>query len=86
MEIEADGNDWIMQSMITSGPSDDDPKPHVLSVKWKDYTHEENTRETYENVAENDLQLLEEYYRNTPPMERDKRVKGIKPGMKRKRN
>jgi transposase InsO family protein len=76
IEVEADGEDWVMESIIASGPSDGNAKQHVFLVKWKDYSHEENTWETYENVADNDLRLLEEYYKNNPKVERDGRFLG----------
>jgi len=41
-----------MELIIASGSSDDDPAKHVYLVKWEGYLHDENTWETYENVAE----------------------------------
>jgi len=76
MEIEADGDDWFMESIIASGTLDNDPKQHVYLVKWKDFRHEENTWETYENVADNNLRLLEEYYTKNLAMEKDRRFMG----------
>jgi hypothetical protein len=46
-----------MESIIASGPSDDNPKKHVDLVKWDGYSHDENTWETYENVLECSLDL-----------------------------
>jgi len=60
IEIEADGDDWVMESIIASGPSDDDPQWHVFLVKWEDFSQEENTWETYENMAEHNRKLLED--------------------------
>jgi len=34
IEIEADRNNWVMESIIASGPSDDNPHHHVFLVKW----------------------------------------------------
>jgi len=45
----------------------------VFRVKWKDYTHEENTWESFDNVFENAKELLEEYYKGNPNIEKDKR-------------
>ena len=73
IEVEADGDDWVMESIIASGPSDNNPKQHVFLVKWKDYTQEENTWEIYENVNEHDKELLEDYYRCNPTVEKDRR-------------
>jgi len=75
VEIEADGEDWVMESIIASGPSDGDCKQHVFLVKWKDFTQEENTWESYENVAEHNVDLLEDFYKWNPGMEKDGRFK-----------
>ena len=83
IEIEADGDDWVMKSIIASGPSDDNTKQHVFLVKWKDFTPEENTWETYGNVADHSMELLEEYYKKNPMVEKDGRFAGSK-GNKRK--
>jgi hypothetical protein len=58
-----------MESIIGSGPSDNNPKRHVFLVKLKDFNHEENTWETYENVAEHNVELLKHYYKRNPAME-----------------
>jgi len=79
VEIEADGNDWVMELIIASGPSDDNPRCHVFLVKWKDFEHEENTWEKYDNVAESNSRLLEEYYKKNLSVEKDGRfMKGNK--------
>jgi hypothetical protein len=58
----------------------------VFLVKWKDYEQEENTWETYENVAEHNMKLLEEYYARNLGMERDERFgKKIKKGKRIKK-
>jgi len=75
VEIEANGEDWVMELIIASGPSDGDSKQHVFLVKWKDFTQEENTWELYENVAEHNMGLLEDFYKRNPGMERDGRFK-----------
>ena len=62
-----------MEAIIASGPSDENSKHHVFLVKWKEFTHEENTWETYENVAEHNLKLLEDFYERNPEMEKDRR-------------
>jgi hypothetical protein len=33
VEIEPDGEDWVMETIIASGPTDNDPKQHVFLVK-----------------------------------------------------
>jgi len=87
VEVEADGEDWVMEAIIASGPSDGNSKQHVFLVKWKDFTQEENTWETYENVAEHNMKLLEEFYERNPEMDRDGRFqrKGKRKTMFRKR-
>jgi hypothetical protein len=42
-------------------------------VKWDGYSHEENTWETYDNVAECSFELLKSYYNKNPMVERDGR-------------
>jgi len=73
VEVEADGEHWVMESIIASGPSDGTNKQHVFLVKWKDFTQEENTWETYENVAEHNMKLLEDFYKRNPGIEKDGR-------------
>jgi len=73
IEIEADDAGWRMEKALASGPSSDDTSKHVFFVKWKDYTHEQNTWESFENVMENAEDLLKDYYEGNPNMERDKR-------------
>jgi len=71
VEIEADGEDWVMETIVASGPSDENSKEHLFLVKWKDFTQEENTWEKYENVAEHNTDLLKDFYEWNPEMERD---------------
>jgi hypothetical protein len=89
IKIEADREGWVMETMIASGPSDDNPKHHVFLVKWKDVTQEENPWETYENVAEHNMELLEDYYKWNSGMEKharnSKRKERKRPIRKRKR-
>jgi hypothetical protein len=73
IEIEADSAGWKMESIIASGPSDNDPSKHVYLVKWEGYSHDENTWEKYGNVSECSLDLLKEYYGKNPTMQKDKR-------------
>jgi hypothetical protein len=73
LEIEADDSGWKIESVIASGPSNDDLTKHVFLVKWEDFSHEENTWESYENVEESAYELLEEFYTRNPLMERDGR-------------
>jgi hypothetical protein len=47
-----------MESIIASGPSDDDPRKHVYLVKWEGYSQDENTWEMDVNVVECSLYLL----------------------------
>jgi hypothetical protein len=73
IEVKADDACWKMESIIASGPSDDNPKKHDYLVKWEGYLHDENTWETYENVLECSLDLLKDYYGKNLTMERDER-------------
>jgi hypothetical protein len=73
VEIEADDTGWKMESVIASGPSNDDPKKHVYLVKWEGYSYDENTWETYENVEDYSKKLLDDYYSKNPMMDRDGR-------------
>jgi hypothetical protein len=73
IEIEADGEDWEMETIVASGPTDDNPRKHLFLVKWKNYAPEENTWETYENVTEHGMELLKEYYARSPGIAKDER-------------
>jgi hypothetical protein len=73
IEIEAEGQEWTMESIIASGPSDDNFKHYVFLVKWKEFTQEENTWEIYQNVAEHNLELLKDFDTKNPMMEKDER-------------
>jgi hypothetical protein len=73
IEIEVDDAGWTMEKVIASGPSNDDVSKHVFLVKWKDYTHKENPWESFDNVMENKEELLKDYYKENPNMEKDKR-------------
>jgi hypothetical protein len=73
VEIEADDSGWKMESIIASGPANDDHTKHVYLVKWEGFTHEENTWESYDNVKESAEDLLKEFYDKNPTMERDGR-------------
>jgi len=87
VEVEADIDDWVLKTMVASGPSDGNPKQHVFLIKWKDFTQEENTWETYENVAEHNWELLKDFYKRNPEMEKDRRFQrnGKKNTMLKKR-
>jgi hypothetical protein len=78
IEIEADDAGWKMESIIASGPSDDNLKKHVYLDRWEGYSHDENTWETYENVSECSLDLLNDCYGKNPTMVRDKRYGKMK--------
>jgi len=47
----------------------------VFLVEWKDFTQEENTWETYENFAEHNMKLLEDFYKRNPGIEKDGRFR-----------
>jgi hypothetical protein len=73
IEIEADTEDCEMETIVASRPSDHNPKQHVFLVKWKDYTQEENTWETYENIMTHNEELMEDYYVRNPTVAKDER-------------
>jgi hypothetical protein len=73
IKIDADGDDWSKESVIARGPCDDYPNQHVFLVKWKDFSQNKNTWETYENMAEHSKELLKYYYSRNPMVERDGR-------------
>jgi hypothetical protein len=54
----------------------------VSLVKWKEYTQEENTWETYKNIAEHDMGLLREHYKRNPVVETDGRFKDLGKGIR----
>jgi len=84
--IEADGEDWVMELIIASGLSDNNPNQHVFLVKWPDDKQEENSWETYENVATQGKELLKDYYARNPTVKRDGRFgKQVSEKRKRKR-
>jgi len=85
VEIEADDSGWKTEWIIASGPSDDDATKHVYLVKWEGFPHEENTWESYDNVAESAYEVLEEYSRKNPMMEKDGRFGKNKPKEKVKK-
>jgi len=84
IEIEADGEDWEMENIVASGPTDHNPRQHVFLVKWKNSAQEENTWETYDNVVEHNEKLLEEYYAQNAGVARDERFSKTRK-VKRKR-
>jgi hypothetical protein len=68
-----------MQTIIPSGPAYNNPKQHVFLVKWKGFTQDDNTWETYENVAEHDKEFLKDYHARNPTVEKDGRfVKNVR--------
>ena len=71
LEIEADDAGWKRESIIASGPSDEDPPKHVYLINWKGYSHDENTWETYENVFKSSMDFLKEYYSKNPAIEKE---------------
>jgi len=71
VEIEADDAEWKLDSIITSGPSDDDQRKDPYLIEWEEYSQDENTWETYKNVLECSLDLLKDYYGKNPMIEKD---------------
>jgi len=64
-----------MEYVIISGPSNDDTQKHMFLVGCEGYSPEENMWETFENVDENAIPLLEEYYVENANMEKDNRFR-----------
>ena len=73
--VEADNEGWIPEAIIASGPTDDDHRKHVFLTKWENYTHDENTWESYEHLQEVSPELINAYYEKHPEIEKDKRWK-----------
>jgi hypothetical protein len=73
IEMEADREDWVMETIRASGPSDDNPKHHVFLVQWKDFMQEENTCKSYEDVEEHNMELLEDHYEQNSGIDEDVR-------------
>lgn len=86
VEVEGDDEDWVLESIIESGPSDNNPQRHMLLIKWKEFSQAENMWETYDNVADSDMRLLEDWYKRNPAVEKDGRLKMIKTAFVRKWN
>jgi hypothetical protein len=60
-----DGEGWTPEAIVAAGP-DDNPRYHKFLVKWVGYSHEENTWETYEHIADVGSDLLRKYYAEHP--------------------
>ena len=73
IEIEADDSGWKMETIIASGPSENDHRKHIYLVKWEGFTQEENTWESFDNVNESAPNLLKEFYEKNPTMGKDGR-------------
>jgi hypothetical protein len=84
IKIDAEGNNWVMDSITASGPSNNNAERHVILFYWKDYTHKDNTWKTLETVADNHRRLSKEDYRQYPAIQTDGRIKGVKQGRRRK--
>ena len=84
--IEADDEGWIPETIIASGPTDDDHRKHIYLVKWEGFTHEEITWESYEHMAEVAPELIKRFYEQHPTMEKDRRWKDVKKRTKKKEN
>jgi len=74
-----------MESIIPSGPLNNDHSKHVDLVKWEGFTHEDNMWESYVNVAETAQQLREEFYSKNPAIEKYVRLGKNKPKEKAKK-
>jgi len=57
--VEADDVGWVLELIIAGRATVDNPKRHVYLVKWEGYSHDENWWESYENVANTVLELLD---------------------------
>jgi hypothetical protein len=61
VDIEANDSGWKRESIVASGPSNDDSKKHVYQVKCDQIGHEDNKWEKYDNIDEHAHELLEEF-------------------------
>jgi hypothetical protein len=75
LPVEADNEGWIPEAISASGPTDNDHCKHVFLVKWENYTHDENTWESYEHLFDIAPELLASYYGKHLEIEKDKRWK-----------
>jgi hypothetical protein len=71
--IEVDDGGWTPESIVASGPTDNDHRKHVFLVKWSGYSHDENTWESWEHLNDVAPELITEYYTKNPAMEKDSR-------------
>jgi hypothetical protein len=74
IDIDADGEGWTPEAIVAAGPDDDNPRHHKFLVKWVGYGHEENTWETYEQMADIGPDLLRKYYDEHPHITPDARM------------
>jgi len=71
IEIEAEGTEWKVESIIASSPSVNAPKKHVYIVTSEGFSLLDNTLETYENMLECSFDLVKYHYAKDPTIEPD---------------
>jgi len=72
-QIEPDNKGLMKETLIAGSPLNNDNSRHLYLVQWEGCPHEENTSERFETVINNVKESLEEYYKENPDMEKDKR-------------
>ena len=80
VELEEDAEGWTPESIVAAGPDDDNPAHHLFLVKWKDFTHEENTWESFDHLYSIAPDLVNRYYRSRPTIKTDSRYKRRRTG------
>jgi hypothetical protein len=73
--VEADNEGWTPEAIIASGPTDNDDRKQVFLTMWENYIHVESTWESYEHLQVISPELLTDYYKKHPEIEKDKRWK-----------
>jgi hypothetical protein len=73
VEIEADDKRWMMEMIMASRPSTEDATKHVYLAKWNFFSTNDNPWESFQNVNDNARGSMEDYYKNNPNTDNDKR-------------
>jgi hypothetical protein len=70
--VEANNERWVPEAIIARRPTDNDHRKHVFQTKWENYTHDENTWESYEHLQEIAPELITNYHEKHSEIEKDK--------------
>ena len=74
VELADDGEGWTVEAIIAAGPDDDRPEHHKFLVKWKDFSHAENTWESFGHLFDVAPDLVQSYYQAHPHLTPDPRM------------